>query len=132
MRLRVATAVGVVSLDADDGEVEFLDDGVSAPSPGDAGVSLPLLVASARCGARIVAVVRRRPPLVISDDAGVTWREVGGGLPRGVDVAIAPDHPDTIAFASDSRVYLSSDGGVFWRVIDTELPQIASIAWDVD
>ncbi len=121
-----------MSLDTDGGEVEFLDDGEAALSPGDAGVALPLLVASARSGARIVAVVRRRPPLVISDDAGTTWREVGGGLPRGVDVAIAPDHPDTVAFASDSRVYVSFDGGVFWKVIDAELPQIASIAWESD
>jgi hypothetical protein len=132
VRLRVATAIGVVSVDTEDGEVAFLEDGVPPAGPSDAGLRLPLHVASARCGSRIVAVVRRRPPLVISDDAGSTWREVGGGLPRGVDVAIAPGSPDTVAFASESRVYLSIDGGVFWQVIDTELPQIASIAWEPD
>ncbi len=85
------------------------------PAAGAADVSLPLLVAADQVGARIAAVVDRRPPLVLSDDAGQTWREAGGGLPAGTAVAIDPDDPDLLLFASESRLFLSEDGGRFWR-----------------
>jgi hypothetical protein len=52
-------------------------------------VELPRVVAAAAAGATVVAVVDRRPPLAISNDAGRTWREAGGGLPPGF-----PELPD--------------------------------------
>ncbi len=130
MQVRVATAIGVVRVDLDDGAVASLGEEAEAPMPGDAGVRLPLLIASARCGSRIVAVVARRPPLIISDDVGSTWREVGSGLPRGVDADISQDNPDDVVFASESRIHVSRNGGVFWRALDIELPEITAIAWE--
>ena len=34
-------------------------------------------------GSAVVVTVDRRPPLLVSADAGLTWSERGGGLPRG-------------------------------------------------
>ena len=92
-------------------------------------VSLPLLIAADAAGSRVVAVLARRPPLVLSDDAGPTWREVGGGLPAGRAVALDPDQPDRILFASESRVFLSEDGGRFWRGLAPELIGITALAF---
>ena len=46
-------------------------------------LALPRVVAAAAAGSTVVAVVDRKPPLVVSHDAGITWRETGGGLPPG-------------------------------------------------
>ena len=40
-------------------------------------LELPRLVAASAAGATVVAVVDRRPPLLVSGDAGATWREAG-------------------------------------------------------
>ncbi|HEY6835188.1 MAG TPA: hypothetical protein VI142_01855 [Gaiellaceae bacterium] len=90
-------------------------------------VSLPLVVAAARTGATVIAVVDRRPPLAVSNDAGSTWRESGGGLPAGRAVAIANDDPDYVLYAARNRLYLSTDGGRFWRSLAPELPEIEAI-----
>ncbi len=127
MRALATTALGTVLVDLASGDSELVDDDVPAGEPVD--VSLPLLVAADRVGSRIVAVVGRRPPLVISDDAGTTWREAGGGLPPGRAVAISPDQPDHIVFATDSRLYVSEDGGRFWRVLAPELIDVGAVAW---
>jgi hypothetical protein len=74
-------------------------------------------------------VVDRRPPLAVSYDAGRTWREAGGGLPKGRAVAVADDDPDCILYAARNRLYLSTDGGRFWRSLAPELPEIAAVAW---
>jgi hypothetical protein len=128
-RLLVACALGVAALDLDEGESTLLDDDVF-PRHEVPALGLPLLVAADRVGSRIAAVIGRRPPLLLSDDAGTTWREHGGGLPAGIDVAIDPDMPDTIAFATDTRVYLSRTGGVFWESLESELPEITAIRWE--
>ena len=60
-------------------------------------------------------MIDRRPPLVVSNDAGRTWRESGGGLPPGRAVAIGDDDPDLVLYAARNRLYLSEDGGRFWR-----------------
>jgi len=128
--LLVACALGALSLDVEDEEeVTLLDDDLPAKEE-LLELGLPLLVAADRVGSRILAVVDRRPPLLVSNDAGSTWRELGGGLPAGVDVAIDPDSPDTIAYCTDGRIYLSRSGGVFWEALETELPDITSIRWD--
>ena len=46
------------------------------PEVGAPNVELPRVVAAARNGATIVAVVDRRPPLAISRDGGATWTRV--------------------------------------------------------
>jgi photosystem II stability/assembly factor-like uncharacterized protein len=76
----------------------------------------------------VVAVVSAKPPLLVSHDAGTTWRESGRGLPAGRAVAIAAADPDTIVFASRNRVYVSRDGGVFWTAVAGELPEIAAVS----
>lgn len=102
----------------------------------DAGVDverleldLPRLVAASAGGATVVAVVNRRPPLVVSYDAGVTWTETGGGLPPGFDVAVDAADPDRVLYAARNRLYLSTDGGRFWRSLGPELPDIEAVAW---
>lgn len=106
-----------------------LDESASLDPAPPPAVSLPLLVAADSVGARVVAVVDRRPPLAISDDAGTTWREAGGGLPPGRAVAIHPHDPDLVLYAARNRLYLSRDGGRFWAVLAPELPEINRVAW---
>jgi hypothetical protein len=90
-------------------------------------VSLPLVVATAASGSTVVAVVDRRPPLAVSHDAGRTWREAGGGLPKGTAVAVDAENPDRILYAARNRLYFSEDGGLFWRALAPELPQIEAV-----
>ena len=92
-------------------------------------VELPLLVDAAAAGSTVVAVVDRRPPLVVSYDAGRTWHESGGGLPKGTAVAIDPGNPDRMLYAARNRLFLSQDGGRFWRALLLELPEITVIAF---
>ena len=123
----MATALGCVVVDVESGDAELVDD--DPPTAGSAEVSLPLLIAADQVGARIVAVLNRRPPLMLSDDAGQTWQETGGGLPAGTAIAIDPDDPDRLLYASESRLYLSEDGGRFWRVLELELIGITALAF---
>ena len=92
-------------------------------------LDLPLLVAAAAAGSTVVAVVDRRPPLVVSHDAGRTWRESGGGLPKGNAVAIDPANPDRMLYAARNRLFLSQDGGRFWHALVLELPEITAVAF---
>ena len=102
------------------------DDDVSAQ---DVRVSLPRVVAAAASGSTVVAVVDRRPPLAVSYDAGRTWHESGGGLPKGTAVTIDDDNPDRILYAARNRLFFSEDGGRFWRALVVELPEIQAIAF---
>ena len=127
MQALVATALGCVVVELESGDAELVDD--DPPTAGTAEVSLPLLIAADQVGARVVAVLNRRPPLMLSDDAGQTWREAGGGLPAGAAVAIHPDEPDRLLYASESRLFLSEDGGRFWRALEPELIGITALAF---
>ena len=128
MKALVATEYGTFAVDLETEEIEPSDAsaGVSGSEP--LTLSLPRVVASAAAGSTIVAVVDRRPPLVVSHDAGVTWRETGSGLPPGNAVTIAEDNPDLIVYASRNRLHVSTDGGVFWRALSVELPEIEALA----
>jgi hypothetical protein len=126
VRALVRTVDGVFEVDLDEEEViGLVDDEVK---PAEVELSLPLLVSAAAAGSTVVAVVDRRPPLVISNDAGRTWRESGGGLPPGRAVAIGEDDPDVVLFAARNRLYLSTDGGRFWRALVIELPEIEAVS----
>jgi hypothetical protein len=94
-------------------------------------LGLPRVIDTAATGSTVIALVERRPPLVVSHDAGRTWHEAGGGLPPGRAVAVSPDDPDLVLFAARNRLYLSSDGGRFWRSLAPELPEIAALSWEV-
>jgi hypothetical protein len=126
MQVLVAFALGVARLDVDEATWELVDDDVES-APGEA-IGLPLVVTSVRCGARIVALLDHRPPLAISDDAGVTWSEAGSGLPAGVALAISADHPDDLVYASADRLFVSRDGGRFWSALPPELEGITAVA----
>ena len=126
MRALVSTVDGVFEVDLDDEEVLGTVDVPVEPEALD--LPLPLLVAVARCGSTVIAVVNRRPPLAVSNDAGRTWREAGGGLPAGRAIAIAGDNPDVVLYAARNRLYLSEDGGRFWRSLAPELPKIDALA----
>ena len=127
MIAHVRTADGVLAVDVEEevvlGEV---DTDVDAER---LDVDLPRLVAASAAGATVVAVVDRRPPLVVSYDAGTTWNEAGGGLPAGFDVAVDPADPDRVLFAARNRLYLSTDGGRFWRSLAPELPDVEAVDW---
>jgi hypothetical protein len=129
VNLAAETPAGVYTVDAEADRVVDFVPGAAIDVPPAPKVELPLLVAAAAEGSTWVAVVRRRPPLVVSHDAGRTWREAGSGLPAGTTVAIADNDPDRIAFASESRVYVSTDGGRFWRGLEPELDGIEAVAW---
>ena len=113
-----------------DAEAEtLLGEGSEVPASARPEVPLPRVVAAAGTGATVVAVVERRPPLMLSNDGGATWREAGGGLPPGFAVAVAEDDPDRMLYAARNRLYVSANGGVFWRSLPFELPDIDSVAW---
>jgi hypothetical protein len=126
MRALVRTVDGVFEVDLD--EEVVLGSSLAEVEPDPVAVSLPLLVAAAACGSTVIAVVDRRPPLAVSNDAGRTWREAGGGLPPGRATAIADDDPDYVLFAARNRLYLSTNGGVFWRALTPELPEIEAVS----
>jgi len=127
MEALVATVLGCVLVDLESGETELVDD--EQPRARTAGVSLPLLIAADQSGERVVAVVDRRPPLVLSEDGGRTWDEAGGGLPAGTAIAIHPEDPDLLLFSSESRLFVSENGGRFWRALDIELIGITAVAF---
>ncbi len=129
MNLAVETVEGVHTVDVESESVADFVAGAELSLPSAPKVELPLVVATAAEGSTVVAVLNRRPPLAVSHDAGRTWREAGGGLPPGRAVAIAEGDPDRIAYATESRVYVSTDGGRFWRSIEPELAQITAITW---
>lgn len=122
--VRTASGTYVIDLEAE----EVIGPGEEFESPRVA-VELPRVVAAAKAGATVVAVVDRRPPLAISNDAGRTWRESGGGLPVGFAVAVDEENPDLMLFAARNRLYLSENGGIFWRALVPELPEIEAVAF---
>lgn len=119
------TAAGMFEVDLATGDVEPSVLRIE-PEP-ELALNLPRVVASAAAGATVVAVVAAKPPLLVSHDAGATWRGSGRGLPAGRAVAISASDPDTIVFAARNRLYLSRDGGVFWNPLEPELAEIAAV-----
>jgi photosystem II stability/assembly factor-like uncharacterized protein len=127
VRAAVRTLAGTFLVDLEEEEVVGEAEDFDVPR---VAVELPRVVAAAAAGPTIVAVVDRRPPLVISQDAGRTWREAGGGLPPGFAVAVDEDNPDVMLFAARNRLYLSENGGTFWRALVPELPDVQAVRFD--
>jgi hypothetical protein len=120
----VATASGTFSVDL---ETEEVGPGEPFEPPPEPALGLPLVLAAAEAGSTVVAAVDTRPPLVVSHDAGQTWRESGRGLPPGRAVAVAAENPDLLLYGARNRLYLSRDGGVFWTALALELPEIEAL-----
>jgi hypothetical protein len=121
----VATADGTFSVDLDTEELEPVEPFEPPPA---LALNLPRVVAAAAAGSTVVAVVDASPPLLVSHDAGMTWRDSGRGLPAGRAVAISSGDPDVVVFAARNRLYLSRNGGVFWTALTIELPEITAMA----
>lgn len=124
----VQTADALLTIDADEGVVGIEADRRLTPPP-DVPVSLPTVRACVGSGSTLVALVDRRPPLVVSYDAGRTWHETGAGLPPGRAIAIDEGDPDAILFAARNRVWTSTDGGRFWESLAFDLPEIEAVAF---
>jgi photosystem II stability/assembly factor-like uncharacterized protein len=122
----VETVSGTFAVDLETEEVEPSDEDVPRE---ELVLNLPRVVAAAAVGAVVVAVVAAKPPLLVSHDAGSTWRDSGRGLPPGTAVAVSADDPDLIAYAARNRLYVSRDGGVFWTALAVELPEIVALAF---
>ena len=121
----VATTHGAFAVDLEAGSVEpWTDDVVPAPEP---ILNLPRVIGAAAAGSTVVAVVDRRPPLLVSYDAGSTWSDSGRGLPPGRAVAISETDPDLVVFAARNRLYISRNGGRFWNALEAELPEIDAL-----
>ena len=121
----VGTIDGAFAVDLETADIEPEEPFVPPPAP---RLNLPRVVAAAASGSTIVAVVDAKPPLLVSHDAGTTWRDSGRGLPAGRAVAIDDLDPDVVVFATRNRLYLSRDGGLFWTSLPVELPEIESLA----
>ena len=131
MRLSVLTSEGVFLVDLEDDSVlgpSADADFDPAPEPARPP-SLPRLLAASAAGSTVVALVDAKPPLLVSHDAGRTWKAAGRGLPAGVAVAVSSENPDDVLFAARNRLYLSSNGGLFWHSLEPELPDIEAVAW---
>ena len=129
MNIAVETGEGVYTIDAETEQVVGFVAGAELSETPQPRVELPLLVSAAAEGSTVVAVLDRRPPLAVSNDAGSSWREAGGGLPPGRAIAIAENDPDRMLYAAEHRVYISQDGGRFWRALEPELPEIKRVGW---
>ena len=122
----VGTRGGSFAVDLESDEVEPWEE---PPEPPPAVIlNLPRLVAAAASGAAVYAVVDAKPPLLVSHDAGSTWRAAGHGLPAGRAVAVSQANPDDAVFAARNRLYTTHDGGRFWTALTAELPEIESVA----
>jgi len=121
----VSTVAGAFAVDLEDDEVEPWAG--ELPEAAALALNLPRLVAAAAAGSTVVAVVDTKPPLVVSHDAGATWRESGRGLPAGRAVAVFEDDPDVVVYAARNRLYISRDGGTFWSSLAVELPEIEAV-----
>ena len=117
----VATADGTFAVDLETEEVDAGEPFTPDPEP---VLNLPRVIAAAASGSTVAAVVDAKPPLLVSHDAGTTWRDAGRGLPPGRAIAVAGD---TIVYAARNRLYVSSNGGVFWTALAVELPEIAAV-----
>jgi hypothetical protein len=126
MNVLVATVAGSFAVDLETDEVEPWDGDVTPP-PAPV-LNLPRVIASAAAGSTVVAVVDAKPPILVSHDAGSTWRESGRGLPPGRAIAISADDPDLLVYAGRNLLYVSRNGGLFWSALALELPEIERIA----
>jgi hypothetical protein len=127
----VLTVDGVFYVDLEDVTVvgPAADASFDPPPEPASKPGLPRLVATSGSGSTVAAVVDAKPPLLVSHDAGRTWKDSGRGLPPGHAVAVSPNDPDQLLYAARNRLYLSADGGRFWRSLDLELPDIENVSF---
>jgi hypothetical protein len=132
VRVSVLTVEGVFLVDLEDGSVlgPSADAQFDPPPQPAAPPALPRVLAASGAGSTVVALVDAKPPLMVSYDAGRTWKDAGRGLPAGRAIAVSAVNPDDVVFAARNRLYVSSDGGRFWRSLEAELPDVEGVAWE--
>jgi hypothetical protein len=136
MRIAVGSEDGVytveVGADAEEDELLEREEGAAVARTRPLDLTPPWAAGQAldvdATGSTIVLLLERRPPLLVSHDAGATWTERGAGLPAGRAVALG-ESPDDVLFAARNRVFVSRDGGTFWRAVSVELPEIRDVDW---
>jgi hypothetical protein len=121
----VETTAGAFAVDLETDDVTPWEDAVDVPAA--PMINLPLVVAAAAAGSTVFAVVDTTPPIVVSHDAGMTWRASGRGLPAGAAIGVSDDDPDLAVYAARNRLYVTHDGGVFWTALALELPEITAV-----
>lgn len=121
----VQTVDGSFAVDLETEELEPAEPFAAELGP---RLNLPRLIDAAQAGSTVVALLDARPPMLVSHDAGSTWRDSGRGLPAGRAVAVAETDPDTLLYATRNRLFVSRNGGVFWSSVAAELPEIQSVA----
>jgi hypothetical protein len=131
MRVSVLTVEGLFLVDLEDATVlgPSVDAQFDPPPEPVTRPALPRLLAASGAGSMVVALVDAKPPLLVSHDAGRTWKDAGRGLPAGRAVAVSTENPDDVVFAARNRLYVSKDGGRFWRSLEAELPDIEAVSW---
>src|SRR5262249_59831177 len=90
---RVQTEEGVVAVDLEDETVLEVDAYASVESQPEVPVPIPRVLATAASGSTVICLVDAKPPLLVSHDAGRTWRESGRRFPSRRAVAGAADDP---------------------------------------
>jgi hypothetical protein len=130
VKLLAETVGGVWTIDVDEDAAEDFAAGAALEPSAAPETGLPRVVAASAAGSTVVAAVDAKPPLLVSHDAGTTWRESGRGLPRGDAVSVAAADPDRVAFAAGTRLWLSRDGGRFWHALELELDEdVVALDW---
>lgn len=74
-----------------------------------------------------------RTQILLSDDAGSTWRRLDGGLPAAhahmtCGFAIHPDDGNTICVGyTDGSIYATHDAGESWRKLEVSQPRLYGV-----
>ncbi len=69
-----------------------------------------------------------RPYILVTDDAGATWRSIVAGLPRDQYVHVVredPRNPDVLYAGLEQGVWFSLDRGAHWQSLRLNMPPIA-------
>jgi hypothetical protein len=68
-----------------------------------------------------------KPYVFMTDDSGVTWKNIAGNLPAGGTVSVIREHhrnPDLLFAGTERGAYLSVDRGLRWTRIKSNLPLV--------
>jgi len=68
-----------------------------------------------------------KPYVFMTDDYGVTWKNIAGSLPVGGTVSVVREHhrnPDLLFIGTERGAYLSVDRGLRWSRIKSNLPLV--------
>jgi photosystem II stability/assembly factor-like uncharacterized protein len=70
----------------------------------------------------------RKPYVVETDDAGKTWRSIGGGLPPEQPARVVredPQNPDVLFAGLEQGVWMTLDRGAHWKSLRLNMPSVS-------